>query len=88
MIDLEPMFLTDPVFPYKDLVSNSYFFPFQVTPGSVAADNLTPGDVILKIGNVNATNITHMDAQEVIKGACNILQLTIKKYVFYTFLNK
>ena len=53
----------------------------QVNPGSVAAGNLTPGDVVLKIGNVNATNITHTDAQEIIKGACNILQFTIKKYV-------
>jgi C-terminal processing protease CtpA/Prc len=52
---------------------------FQVTPGTVAAGNLSPGDLILKIGNVNATNITHNEAQEVITGATNILQLTIKK---------
>jgi len=38
-----------------------------------------PGDVVLKIGNVNATNITHNEAQEVIMGATNLLQLTIKK---------
>ncbi|XP_060568872.1 trithorax group protein osa-like isoform X4 [Ruditapes philippinarum] len=51
----------------------------RVTPGTVAAGNLSPGDLILKIGNVNATNITHNEAQEVITGATNILQLTIKK---------
>ncbi|XP_053393080.1 trithorax group protein osa-like isoform X3 [Mercenaria mercenaria] len=51
----------------------------RVTPGSVAASGISPGDVILKIGNVNATNITHNEAQEVITGATNILQLTIKK---------
>ncbi|KAH3861866.1 hypothetical protein DPMN_024819 [Dreissena polymorpha] len=53
----------------------------RVTPGSVAANSnsLAPGDLVLKIGNVNATNITHNEAQEVICGATNILQLTIKK---------
>ncbi|KAL4240514.1 hypothetical protein ACF0H5_001305 [Mactra antiquata] len=51
----------------------------RVTPGTVAASGLNPGDVILKIGNVNATNITHNEAQEVITGASNILQLTIQK---------
>ncbi|XP_052763668.1 trithorax group protein osa-like isoform X1 [Mya arenaria] len=53
----------------------------RVTPGSVAASSngIAPGDVVLKIGNVNATNITHNEAQEVITGATNILQLTIKK---------
>ena len=62
--------------------SSSSLVFLQVNPGSVAAGNLSPGDVVLKIGNVNATNITHTDAQEIIKGACNILQLTIKKYVW------
>lgn len=54
-------------------------FCFQVTPGTVAANGLCPGDVILKIGHVNATNITHNEAQDVITGASNILQLTIQK---------
>ncbi|KAH3863404.1 hypothetical protein DPMN_026390 [Dreissena polymorpha] len=60
----------------------SSFFPDRtVTPGSVAANSnsLAPGDVVLKIGNVNATNISHNEAQEVVCGATNILQLTIKK---------
>ncbi|KAH3752074.1 hypothetical protein DPMN_186684 [Dreissena polymorpha] len=60
----------------------SSFFPDRtVTPGSVAANSnsLAPGDVVLKIGNVNATNIRHNEAQEVVCGSTNILQLTIKK---------
>ncbi|KAH3702637.1 hypothetical protein DPMN_077662 [Dreissena polymorpha] len=60
----------------------SSFFPDRtVTPGSVTANSnsLAPGDVVLKIGNVNATNISHNEAQEVVCGATNILQLTIKK---------
>ncbi|KAL3876648.1 hypothetical protein ACJMK2_034456, partial [Sinanodonta woodiana] len=52
----------------------------RVTPGSIAANGrLDPGDIILKIGNVNATGITHNEAQDVIRGATNILQLTIRK---------
>ncbi|KAH3864989.1 hypothetical protein DPMN_028022 [Dreissena polymorpha] len=60
----------------------SSFFPDRtVTSGSVAANSNSPapGDVVLKIGNVNATNISHNEAQEVVCGATNILQLTIKK---------
>ncbi|KAH3824049.1 hypothetical protein DPMN_125877 [Dreissena polymorpha] len=60
----------------------SSFFPDRtVTPGSVAANSnsLAPGDVVLTIGNVNATNISHNEAQEVVCGATIILQLTIKK---------
>ncbi|CAL1534198.1 unnamed protein product [Lymnaea stagnalis] len=51
----------------------------RVTPGSVAAAGLGPGDLILKVGNVMATNLEHNDAMELVKQAGNILQLTIKK---------
>ncbi|BFZ17550.1 hypothetical protein BsWGS_20589 [Bradybaena similaris] len=51
----------------------------RVTPGSVAAAALGPGDVILKVGNVMATNLDHNAAQELVRQATNILQLTIKK---------
>jgi hypothetical protein len=51
----------------------------RVTSGSVAASALGPGDVILKVGNVMATNLEHNDAQDLVRQATNILQLTIKK---------
>ncbi|XP_055876191.1 uncharacterized protein LOC106078248 isoform X3 [Biomphalaria glabrata] len=51
----------------------------MVTPGSVAAAGLGPGDLILKVGNVMATNLEHNDAMELVRQAGNILQLTIKK---------
>ncbi|XP_035824146.1 trithorax group protein osa [Aplysia californica] len=51
----------------------------RVTPGSVAAAGLGPGDLVLKVGNVMATNLEHNDAMELVKQAGNILQLTIKK---------
>ncbi|GFR80665.1 hypothetical protein ElyMa_005904200 [Elysia marginata] len=51
----------------------------MVTPGSVAAVALSCGDVILKVGNVMATNLEHNDAMELVKQAGNILQLTVKK---------
>ncbi|GFN81968.1 PDZ and LIM domain protein 5 [Plakobranchus ocellatus] len=51
----------------------------RVTPGSVAAVGLSCGDVILKVGNVMATNLEHNDAMELVKQAGNILQLTVKK---------
>ncbi|KAH3727822.1 hypothetical protein DPMN_053767 [Dreissena polymorpha] len=60
----------------------SSFFPDRtVTPGSVAANSnsLAPGDVVLKIANVNVKNISHNESQEVVCGATNILHLTIKK---------
>ncbi|CAG5119088.1 unnamed protein product, partial [Candidula unifasciata] len=50
----------------------------RVTPGSVAAAALGPGDVILKVGNVMATNLEHNAAQELVRQATNILQLTIQ----------
>ena len=51
----------------------------QVTPGSVAAAGLSQGDVILKIGTIAANDLSHMEGQELIKRAGNILQLTIRK---------
>lgn len=58
-----------------------------MTPGGVAAGGLGPGDVILKIGNVMATNLEHNDAQELVRQATNILQLTIKKSVTVARIN-
>ncbi|XP_076443626.1 uncharacterized protein LOC143282031 isoform X7 [Babylonia areolata] len=51
----------------------------KVTPGSVAAAGLCQGDSILKIGTISTTDLSHMEGQELIKRAGNILQLTIKK---------
>lgn len=45
----------------------------------MAAAGLATGDVILKIGTVAASNLSHMEGQELIKRAGNILQLTIRK---------
>ncbi|KAK7502031.1 hypothetical protein BaRGS_00006783 [Batillaria attramentaria] len=60
-------------------VIRSVLLCFVVTPGSVAAAGLAQGDQILKIGTIPATNLSHMEGQELIKRAGNILQLTIKK---------
>lgn len=51
----------------------------QVTPGSVAAAALGSGDVIIKIGNVMATNLEHSEAQDLVRESGNVLQLTVKK---------
>ncbi|ESO87190.1 hypothetical protein LOTGIDRAFT_229329 [Lottia gigantea] len=51
----------------------------EVTPGSVASSGLGPGDTIMKIGNANATGLSHNEGQEIIRNSGNILQLTIKK---------
>ncbi|BFZ03330.1 hypothetical protein BsWGS_06369 [Bradybaena similaris] len=51
----------------------------RVTPGSVAAAALGSGDVIIKIGNVMATNLEHSEAQDLVRESGNVLQLTVKK---------
>lgn len=52
-----------------------------MTPGSVAGNVLVPGDIILKIGNNNVTNVSHNDGQDLIRYSGDLLQLTIKRLV-------
>ena len=54
-----------------------------MTPGSVAAAALGPGDEFLKVGNVVTSDLPHNDAMELVKQAGNILQLTIRKWVHH-----
>lgn len=55
---------------------------FQVTPGSKAAQaNLCIGDIFLAIDGESTENMTHMDAQNKIKGCGDELVLSIDRYV-------
>ncbi|XP_076074217.1 uncharacterized protein LOC143045527 isoform X8 [Mytilus galloprovincialis] len=51
----------------------------KVTPGSVAGNVLVPGDIVLKIGNNNVTNVSHNEGQDLIRYSGDLLQLTIKR---------
>lgn len=53
------------------------FFSIQVTPGSKAAiGNLCVGDVITAIDGENTSNMTHLEAQNKIKGCTDNMTLT------------
>lgn len=53
----------------------------QVTPGSKAAiANLCIGDQIIAIDGVNTGNMTHLEAQNKIKGCADELTLTVSRY--------
>ena len=52
-----------------------------MTVGSIAATGLTTGDIIVKIGDTDTSSLTFAQAQEVVKNAENLLQLSIIKYV-------
>ncbi|XP_074649276.1 uncharacterized protein LOC141904569 isoform X2 [Tubulanus polymorphus] len=51
----------------------------RVTEGSIASTGLDKGDWIIKIGCIDASDLTHAQAQEFIKTCPDVLQLTIKK---------
>lgn len=53
---------------------------FQVTPGSKAAiANLCIGDVITAIDGENTSNMTHLEAQNKIKGCTDNMTLTVAR---------
>lgn len=53
-----------------------------MTPGSKAAvANLCIGDQIIAIDGVNTDNMTHLEAQNKIKGCTDELTLTVSRYV-------
>ncbi|NXS11064.1 PDLI1 protein, partial [Neodrepanis coruscans] len=52
----------------------------RVTPGSKAAiANLCIGDQIIAIDGVNTDNMTHLEAQNKIKGCADELTLTVSR---------
>lgn len=54
---------------------------FQVTPGSKAAiANLCIGDVITAIDGENTSNMTHLEAQNKIKGCTDNMTLTVARW--------
>lgn len=54
--------------------------PLQITPGSKASvANLCPGDLILAIEGVPATDMLHSEAQNKIKESTNQLCLTVER---------
>lgn len=53
-----------------------------MTPGSKAAvANLCIGDQIIAIDGVNTDNMTHLEAQNKIKGCTDELTLTVSRYI-------
>lgn len=58
----------------------THFVFSQVTPGSKAATaNLCIGDQIIAIDGVNTDNMTHLEAQNKIKGCADELTLTVSR---------
>ncbi|XP_064619568.1 titin-like isoform X4 [Lineus longissimus] len=51
----------------------------RVTAGSVASTALATGDLILKVSNIDSVDLTHNEAQDIIKNTHDVLQLTIHK---------
>lgn len=52
----------------------------QIQPGSPAEGHLRPGDRIIGIGNAPTHNLTHMQANHLIKSAGNAVQFTIIRW--------
>ncbi|XP_066303478.1 PDZ and LIM domain protein 7-like isoform X1 [Branchiostoma lanceolatum] len=60
-------------------------FIFRVTPGGRAAmANIAPGDVIVRIGHCEAENLTHIEAQKIIKTHIRQLELTLIREDMYS----
>lgn len=60
---------------------NSAHFIHQVTPGSKAAQaNLCIGDIILAIDGEATEGMTHLEAQNKIKGCMEEMVLSIDRY--------
>lgn len=51
----------------------------QVERGSPADGHVQEGDAILSISNYDASQLTHMQARQMITQAGNVLQLTLQK---------
>ena len=51
-----------------------------MTDGSVASENVMAGDVILRIGNNDASMMTHAEAMQAIKNSGTSLQLGISRF--------
>jgi hypothetical protein len=51
----------------------------QVTGGSIAASELTNGDVLLRIGDTETSCLTQAQANDIIKNSGNLLQLAVAK---------
>ena len=59
--------------------NNNMWNVLQVTPGTPAQGKLTPGDAILAIETYDATELTHMQASQLIQGCGMMLNLTLDK---------
>ena len=63
--------------------------PYQVSPGSIASTGLTNGDLILRIGEKDTSDLTFSQSQDIIKQSGNLLQFQIAKawvifhYIFH-----
>ncbi len=56
------------------------FVPFQVQLGSPAHGELMRGDILTKVGDYDARDLTHLDAQNLFKTAANRIQLVVHRY--------
>ena len=54
-------------------------FFFQVSPNSPAHRHIDAGDAIVQINGYETNDMTHMQAQQLIKNSGHSLQLTVKK---------
>ena len=52
---------------------------FQVTPGSLAAQNLTSGDIVIMVQGQDARDMCHFDAYDLMKQATSTLEITVRK---------
>lgn len=54
---------------------------FQLTPGGKAAQaGVGVGDWVVSIGDANAEDLTHVEAQNKIRAATNSLALSLSRY--------
>ncbi|XP_076326094.1 uncharacterized protein LOC143233599 isoform X2 [Tachypleus tridentatus] len=51
----------------------------QVIPGTIGNQHLKPGDILLRIGDRSATNLTVVEAEEIISQSQNRIELLIQK---------
>ena len=54
-------------------------FELQVTPDSIASQQLTPGDVIIMIEGEDARQLCHFDACDLVKHSGKSLKMTVRK---------
>lgn len=53
----------------------------KVQLGSPAYGELMRGDIITKIGDYDARDLTHLDAQNLFKSAANRVPLVVHRYI-------